>query len=89
MGNIYVTIKLMPESLKIILESIKIKSEEIILRYQGRVIDSKEEPVAFGLNALIIKFSINESQELEPLEEALQKQEGVNSVSILEMNRAL
>ena len=89
MGNVYVTIKLMPESLDVSLDDIKTQAEEVVAKFGGRMMSTKEEPIAFGLKALIIQFAISESQELEPLEEELQTKEGVNSVSIVEMNRAL
>ena len=89
MGNVYVTIKLMPESLNVNLDDIKRQAEEVVTKFDGRMMNTKEEPIAFGLKALIIQFAISESQELEPLEEELQTKEGVNSVSIVEMNRAL
>ena len=89
MSQVYVTIKLMPKSLDINLEDIKKEVENVIIKNQGRLIEAKEESVAFGLKALVVQFSINENQDLESIEKELQTKESVNSVSIIEMSRAL
>lgn len=89
MGNVNITIKIMPDSPVADLKKIKDSVEKVIKSGQGHVFESKEEPIAFGLKALILVFSISESKELEPLEREISKIDHVNSTSILEMNRAL
>ncbi len=88
MGITIVKIKIMPESPQTNLEEIKLVSEGIINQNNGTVARIEEEPIAFGLIAVIITFSISESQELEPIEEALSKIKNVSSTQIIDMRRA-
>jgi translation elongation factor aEF-1 beta len=89
MGEVRITIKIMPESVNENLESIKKMAFEVISKNHGKILESKEEPVAFGLKALIIIFLLDESIELDPTEQSLQKIDGISSVEVIEMNRAL
>ena len=89
MGTAIVKIKIMPSSPNDNLEEIKKSTEKIIQKNKGKFISSIEEPIAFGLKALIITFTIPESQELEPIEHFLSKIEKVNSVQVIDMRRAI
>ena len=88
MGTAIVKIKLMPESPETDLEEIKQHAEKIIKEYNGTPARTEEEPIAFGLTAVIITFSMPESQELEPIEVSLSKINNVNSVQVIDMRRA-
>ena len=46
-------------------------------------------PIAFGLKALIVLFGWPEEKELEELENELQTIEGVSSVQLLDIRRAI
>ena len=48
-----------------------------------------EEPIAFGLKALIASFGIDESQEMEPIEEGFRNIEEVASSELIDMRRAI
>jgi elongation factor 1-beta len=89
MGQVRVTLKVMPESLDASLEDIKSQIESTITKNQGKIVDIKEEPIAFGLKALVFAFLRDEKLDVEPLEHELQSILGVGSVEILEINRAL
>lgn len=88
MGTALVKLKIMPTSPDVNLEEIKQNSKEIIEKNKGEKTSFNEEPVAFGLKAVIASFSIDESNELEPIEESLKKIENVNSVQVADMRRA-
>jgi elongation factor 1-beta len=88
MGTALITIKIMPESPDTELEAIKEKARETIAKGQGKVDGTKEEPIAFGLKAIIVNFALDESKELEPIENELKKIEGVSSVQVIDMRRA-
>jgi translation elongation factor EF-1beta len=47
-----------------------------------------EEPIAFGLKAVIASFDILEQEPLEPIEENLRKIDEVNSTEVIDMRRA-
>lgn len=88
MGIALITIKLMPISPESDLEEIKAKAKEIVEQNKGEKIRFEEEPVAFGLKAILVFFEINEEQELEPIEQSLGKIENINSAQVTDMRRA-
>lgn len=88
MGIALITLKLMPSSLDVDLEELKEKAKEIIENKQGQKTRFEEEPIAFGLKAVLVFFEIDEEQELEPIEEELKKIENVQSVQVTDMRRA-
>ena len=88
MGIALITIKLMPSSPEENLEEIKAKVKVIIEKEQGKNVRFEEQPIAFGLKAVITYFDINESQELEPIENKLSEIENVNSVQLIDIRRA-
>ncbi|MCK5149785.1 elongation factor 1-beta [Candidatus Pacearchaeota archaeon] len=88
MGIALLTIKLMPSSPEEDLEKIKEKAKEIIEAGQGKKVRFEEEPVAFGLKAVIAYFDLDESQELDPIEKKLGEIESVSSSQVTDMRRA-
>lgn len=88
MGTTLLRIKLMPTSPEVDLEKIKQEAKSLIEKRQGKNCRFEEEPVAFGLKAVIVGFDIDESQELEPIEEDLKNIENVNSAQVIDMRRA-
>lgn len=88
MGTVLLKIRLMPSSPEVNLEEIKEKAKEIVEKGKGRNCSFEEEPIAFGLKALIVSFEIDESQELEPVENELKDIENVNSTQVIDMRRA-
>lgn len=89
MGTALIKLKVMPSSPDTNLEEIKNKAKNLIESEQGKNISFEEEAVAFGLKAVIISFAIDESQELNPIEEKIKKIENTNSVQLIDMRRAL
>ncbi|MAG79199.1 elongation factor 1-beta [Candidatus Pacearchaeota archaeon] len=88
MGITAVKMKLMPSSPEIDLDQIKEKSKELIEKNNGKNCNFEEEPIAFGLKAIIISFAWPEKQELEPLEKELKEIEDVSSVELIDIRRA-
>ena len=88
MGTVLLRIKLMPSSPEINLEEVKEKAKTIVEEGKGRNCKFEEEPIAFGLKALIVSFDIDEEQELEPIEEGLRNLENINSAQVIDMRRA-
>ncbi len=88
MGTVLLRIKLMPSSPEINLEEVKEKAKTIVEESKGRNCKFEEEPIAFGLKALIVSFDIDEEQELEPIEEGLRNMENINSAQVIDMRRA-
>ena len=88
MGIVLIKIKIMPVSPETDLEEIKNKSHDVITDNKGRNIRFNEEPVAFGLKAVIVSFDLDEKNPLDYIEEDLRKIENVNSIQVIDMRRA-
>jgi len=90
MSNVVVTLKIMPESIDINLDKLADKIEEKVHSLFGNVaFKFQKEPVAFGLNALIVNFVIGESESSDDLIEKIKEIEGVNSVNMIDIRRAI
>lgn len=89
MGYVNVKIKLMPSSPETNLEEIKEKAKSLIEENKGSNVHFEEEPIAFGLKAVIIFFIWPEEKELEPVENLLEKIENVVSEQVVDMRRAI
>ncbi len=88
MGIAAVKIKIMPTSPDVNLKELEEKAKTIIEEKAGKNCNFEEEPIAFGLKAIIVLFAWPEEQELENLEESLKKIENVNSVQVADIRRA-
>ena len=88
MGTVLIKIKLMPTSPDVNLEEIKKNARKVVEKGEGRNINFEEEAIAFGLKAVIVGFALDESKELEPIENKLGEVKNVNSAQITDMRRA-
>ena len=79
----------MPASPEADLEKIQEKAKEIVFENEGKNPTTKTEPVAFGLNSIILNFALDESKEIDPIENALRKIEEVSSAEVIDFRRAL
>jgi len=89
MGSINVRIKIMPSSPSANLKKIEDEAKKIIEKEGGKGCMFEEEPIAFGLKAVIVTFLYPEEKELESVENRLGKIRDANSVQIIDMRRAL
>lgn len=87
MGIAAVKIKIMPSSPNANLEKIKEEAKKLI-ENKGKNCQFEEEPIAFGLIAIIAFFAWPEEEELEQLEEKLKNIEEVSSIQVIDMRRA-
>ena len=86
-----VTVKIMPESVDIDRNDLKIKIDKIIVQVYGDVgeIRYEEEMIAFGLMAMKFTFVIDEKFGSDPIEEALTDVEGIASARVIDFRRAI
>ena len=84
-----VKIKLMPVSPDANLEKIETDSKKLIEEEGGKNSSFERQPIAFGLNSMIVLFAWPEEKELEELEEKLKKIEDVKSVQVIDIRRAI
>lgn len=92
MATCVVTLKIMPESPDIDLDAVQVAAETAINTFTGEDGEKRasQEPVAFGLKALKIMFVMDEKiGSTESLEQALAAIDGVNSVDVVDVRRAI
>jgi len=91
MAKAVVTIKVMPESPEIDLEELEKKVKDAIISFAGEgEMKVSVEPVAFGLKSMNIIFVMEESKgSTEPLEKAVEAIEGVSSMEVTDVRRAV
>lgn len=80
--------RIMPTSPEVDLEKLRKTAKLIIERMGGKNCKFEEEPIAFGLKAVIAFFAWPEELELDSLERFLSKIEQVSSVQVIDMRRA-
>lgn len=88
MGFVAVQMKLMPDSPSADLKAIEKEAEKIIISMHKTQIKIQEEPIAFGLSAIILSFAWNDTIDTEKLEAELSKVEHVSSVEVLDVRKA-
>lgn len=80
----------MPESVETSLEELKTKIKQTIETFESGVFNNaKEEPIAFGLKALIITIALSEDEESDAVEKALSKIDGISSVELTDYRRVV
>ena len=89
MGHINLRIKIMPSGVSTNLKKIEENARKTIEEHGGKGCIFIQEPIAFGLKAVIVTFIYPEEKEIDPLEAHLAKIKDVNSVQIIDMRRAL
>jgi len=92
MGKAYVilTLRIMPASPDVDLGKLQINVDSAIKAFGGAGSTFETKPFAFGLKATEATFQIEESKgSAEPLENEIKKIEGVESVEVIRVDRAL
>lgn len=89
MGEVLTTMKIMPDSPDIDLESIK-EAIKTSMPEGATVHEISEEPIAFGLVAIILNFITEDGEGgSEPVEEMVSGIEGVASIEITGVGRLM
>jgi len=89
MGVALIKLKIMTEGLDIVLDELKEKITAKIVEVGGEVTKFEEEPIAFGLKALIAYTRLSEDKDTSLIENALKDVEGVSSSDIIDYRRAV
>ena len=84
-----VKIKIMPDSPKADIRKIEKNAKAILEKQEIKNPEFEIQPIAFGLNALIIMFGWPEEKSLDSLEEKLGKIANVSSVQVIDIRRAI
>lgn len=87
MGEVAAKIKIMPSSMDVDLDKLKEDIAKVIPE-GAKLHGFAEEPIAFGLKALIVVVMVGDIEGgTEKVEEAFSKVEGAESVSVVELGR--
>jgi translation elongation factor aEF-1 beta len=88
MANVLVSMKIFPNDITVDLNQLRQQIEKSLPK-DSSVRKFAEEPIAFGLNALIAHILIpeDESDTLEKIEDAIRKIEGVSNIETFMMQR--
>ncbi len=78
----------MPKGIDVNLENLKTEIKPIVEEAEGKKVNFEEEPIAFGLKALIVGFDLDEKCELETIENKLGELDDVTSATVSDMRRA-
>lgn len=90
MATVIVTMKIMPSSPDEDLDSIKAAAVKLIAAFGGTVGKTELEPIAFGLKAVVFMFAMAENLgDTEELEARIAAVQGVNSVQVTDVRRAI
>ena len=89
MGEVVATIKLMPESPDVDLKKMKDEIQASIPE-NAELHKIEEEPIAFGLVALIVQIIVEDEEGgTEQAEENLVKIEGVSNIEVTDVRRLM
>jgi elongation factor 1-beta len=88
MAQMLISMKIFPEDITIDLEQLKLRIKSIVSQ-DSKIIRFDEEPIAFGLKALIVHVLMPEEKqdELEKVENGIRQISGVSNVETFMMQR--
>jgi len=91
MANVVITLKIMPQNPNIDLSKVETQiKDEIIDFCSSKEFKTQIEPIAFGLKALNIIFIMDENKgSTEKLENKISQIDGVESVEVTDVRRAI
>ena len=87
-GIVAVIVKIMPSSPETNLEEIKKLARQSLEQEGAQNISFTEEPIAFGLKAVMLKMAWPEEKSTDIIENKLSKIENVSSATITDYRRA-
>tara|TARA_Y100000310_G_scaffold286519_1_gene310767 strand:+ start:1807 stop:2082 length:276 start_codon:yes stop_codon:yes gene_type:complete len=90
MSTIGVKFKVMPKDIEVNLKELSKKIKQKIESLESGTFNKiEEEPIAFGLKALIVTFALSEDEEVDSVEDILNKIDNVSSVELIDHRRAI
>ena len=90
MATAGIQFKIMPKGVDTDLEKLKTDIKKTIESFDSGVFnEAKEEPIAFGLKALIVTMALSEDEESDTVEKALSEIEDVSSVELIDYRRVV
>ncbi|MAG39649.1 elongation factor 1-beta [Candidatus Pacearchaeota archaeon] len=84
-----VQFKVMPDGVEVDLEALKVTINSKIEEMDGIPSSVEEQPIAFGLKALIFSFAYPEEKDVDQVNNAVNEVENVSSSEMIDYRRAL
>jgi len=88
MSIVAVIVKIMPESPETDLSEIEAQAKKVLESFEAQNISFSQEPVAFGLKVVLVKFAWQEEKDTSLFEDALAKIPNVSSAQTSDYRRA-
>lgn len=88
MALAFIKMRIMPESPESDLQVIKKECEEKFLEVGAKIHSAEEEPIAFGLKAIIFTISWPEEKNQSIVEDAINQVKSIQSSEIIDFRRA-
>lgn len=90
MATAGIQFKVMPTGVDTDLEQLKSDIQKKIESFETGVFNGiEEQPVAFGLKALLVTFALSEDEEVDLVQNAVGEIESVSSVELADYRRAI
>jgi len=90
MSTVGIQFKIMPEGIDVDFDKLRMNVRKVVESFESGVFNNaKEEPIAFGLKALIVTIALSEDEESDAIESALSKISGVSSVELIDYRRVV
>lgn len=90
MADVIVELKVMPKSPKTNLKIVLAAAEKLVASFGARLVQHEEQPIAFGLKALMLTILFNESKgSTDALEAQIAELKDVESCMVTRVGRAL
>jgi elongation factor 1-beta len=87
MGKVVITMKVLPDSPERKIEELSKKAEAVLAKY-GTLYKRQIQPIAFGINAIVLSFVMVEGAiKPEELEVELKKIEGVGDAQLSDVTK--
>ncbi len=89
MARVIATLRIMPDGTDADLSQIEAEAKRIITEFNGTIMTVEKKPIGFGIVSVEVKFNMDENKgSTEPIEDAIRKVSGVESVEIIAISRA-
>ncbi|MCX6711455.1 MAG: elongation factor 1-beta [Candidatus Woesearchaeota archaeon] len=90
MAEVLITLKVMPDGTEIDIKNLEKLVSKEIKEFGGRIEKVEIEPIAFGLQALKIIFSMDERKgSTDALENKISDIDGISSVEVTDVRRMI
>ncbi len=91
MAQVVVSLRIMPQGTEVDLQALEVKAKDEIVKFcNSQEFKTEIQPIAFGLKSLNIIFVMEESKgSTESLENKISQIEGVESVEVTDVRRAI